>query len=380
MIGAPAWLLLLLLGSADAGLLRCRAAEELAMLRNRDLIAARLQVQQAMVEQLAARMFQNPEVAYGLGNVILGRGNPQEQDLRPRPFEQLQHTVSLSQSLDVVGKRALRRRAAHCGVLASRLRVEEAWRQVRHSVRTAFAEVLREQEELRLASDMRRRYDNTVALSQKRLQAGEISVAEHDKIILEKLKYVNDEIDAQTELQTSRQSLAGLLAYPSAQALPDSLQDEAPQPQSRDTAALFALALQARADLQALQLEHQQAATGLRVARRDAVAQPQLGLAYTRSYFQASGDNPHALGLQLAVPLPLFARNQDGIRAAEVAVLTLDNALEARRLQIAADVRQAVAQVARARAMLDIFETDMLRRADGALGVAEKSYRAGATR
>ncbi len=359
--------------------LRQSDAEILALSRNRQLIAARLEVQEAMVAQVTARLWPNPELSYGLGNLVLGRGFDQDQGLRPTPLSQLQHGVQLSQQLDLFFKRAQRRKVADLGVLGARLRVEDAVRQVRHLVRAQFARVLREQDECGLATGMRRRYDRTVALCAKRLAAGEISAAEQDKIILEKLKYVNQEIDARTELQVARQELAALLAFESHAELALELDDEAAVPQSRDVDSLFALACAARPDLQAAQLARTQAQAAHIAAQREALPDPTLSVGYTRSYFQASGDNPHALGLSLSLPLPLFARNQDGRRAASVQLLQAEAALDALRLQIATEVRNAVGQVARARAMLDVYEGEMLGRAEGAMTVAERSYRAGAT-
>jgi cobalt-zinc-cadmium efflux system outer membrane protein len=359
--------------------LRQHEAEALALSRNRQLIAARLQVQAAMVEQISASMLDNPEVAYTLNNVVLGEGYDQEMGIHPKHFEQVQHSVQLSQSLDLWFKRRKHKEVAKLGVWVSRLMVEDALRQVRYAVRSQFATVLREQAECRLAVDMRRRYDRTVDLSQKRFLAGDISHAEQDKIALEKLKYVNEEIEAHTELQNARQQLANLLAYPSSDALDLELDDEVPAPQSRDTDALYELALQARPDMQAQTLQRQRSVAAVAAAQRDGWVNPQLMVSYTRSYFQVSGDNPHALGLGISLPLPFFSRNQANIRAAQVELLEADNDLEALRLDVATQVRNAVAKVSGARAMLDVFETEMLSRADAALSVAERSYRVGAT-
>ena len=55
----------------------------------------------------------------------------------------------------------------------------------------------------------RDRYDETVRLSRARFRAGDISEAELRKIELEGLRYQNDVIDAETELDLARQQAGG---------------------------------------------------------------------------------------------------------------------------------------------------------------------------
>jgi cobalt-zinc-cadmium efflux system outer membrane protein len=97
------------------------------------------------------------------------------------------------------------------------------------------------------------------------------------------------------------------------------------------------------------------------------------------SEFQASGDNPNSWGLGASIPLPFFDRNQANIGRAEVGVKRADNDSVRLALQIRHEVAEAVRRFQRAETLLSLFkEGGMLERAETALRVAEKSYKAGA--
>jgi hypothetical protein len=129
-------------------------------------------------------------------------------------------TVGVTQVLDVWSKRGARARAAQEGVTRRRLLTEDALREIAYAVRSAFADVAREQEERDLAREVAKRYSDTVRLSQARYRAGDISEAELRKIELESIRYDNAVIDADMQWEVSRGRLAALLGLPSARALP----------------------------------------------------------------------------------------------------------------------------------------------------------------
>ncbi len=137
-------------------------------------------------------------------------------------------------------------------------------------------------------------------------------------------------------------------------------------------------------------------------ARREVYPDFEVGANYNHSSFTVSGDNPNTLGLSLSLPLPIFDRNKAGIGRAELDVRRADNDKERLRLAVEHDVAEAVRKAARAQELLRIYEGDigagpvtpvpaplattathdvggMLKRAEIALNVAEKSYKAGAT-
>jgi cobalt-zinc-cadmium efflux system outer membrane protein len=353
-------------------------AVAIALQRNRDVLATKLDIEAAQIDKIAASVYPNPVFSYTVGNVVVGTGNPQDKGVDPGPLSQLVHTVGVSEIIDVWNKRGARIRASERGIEHRRLVVEDALREIAYAVRAAFADLAREQLENELARTMKSRYDETIRVSSARFRAGEISEAEFRKIELEGFKYQNAVIDGDTELDLSRQRLAALLGLGSASELPG----PAVMPNDARTApslpVLVTQALQDRPDLRAATQGRELAGATLESAKRDAYPDISLGVAYTHSEFQVSGDNPNAVALTLSLPLPVFDRNQANIARSRNDAKRFENDVARLEIQIRQEVAQSVRRLERATSLLDIYEQGgMLDRADKALKVAENSYKAG---
>ena len=387
------------LGASAMDALTQDQAVAIALRLNRDAIAARLEIEGAELDVVAARVYPNPTLSYALGNLVLGKANPQSPP--PGFFGQTVQTVGVTQVLDIWSKRGARSHVAEEGVTKRRLLTEDALREIVYAVRSAFADLSREQSERELAMTMATRYAETVRLSQSRYRAGDISEADLRKIELEGTKYQNAVIDADSEWAVSRGKLAALMGLATVSQLPERVADPEARPVF-DAARLVADALGRRPDLRAAGASRVVAEAEVSAARREVYPDFELGAQYTHSDFTVSGDNPNTLGLSLSLPLPIFDRNKAGIGRAELDVRRADNDKERLRLAVEHDVAEAVRKAARAQELLRIFEGDigagpvtpvpaplattatgdkggMLKRAETALSVAEKSYKAGAT-
>jgi cobalt-zinc-cadmium efflux system outer membrane protein len=373
-------------------------AVALALERNRDAIAARLEINASELDVVAARLYPNPTVGYSIGNLLLGTANLMNMPDPTKSFlDQPVQTVGVNEIVDVWMKRSARIRAADKGVEHRRLLTEDALREIAYAVRSAFADTVREQEERQLAHEVADRYAQTIKISQARFKAGDISEAELRKIEIEGLRYQNDVIDADMQLDVARGKLAALLGLTSASQLPvlraDST-DAASRP-TFDVGKLTARALERRPDLRAAGAARVQADAQLASAEREAYPDITLGADYVHSAFTSSGDNPNTLGLSLSLPLPLFDRNQANIGRAKLDQRRADNEGERLRIAVARDVAEAARKGTRSATLLSVFEQPaggdvpgsptgtsdkggMLSRAETALKVAEKSYRAGA--
>jgi len=376
-----------------------------ALERNRDVIAARLEIEAAQLDVVAARIYPNPVASYSIGNLVLGAGNPQTGavpvPLDPGFASQPVQSIGLSGILDIWAKRSARTRAADRGAEQRRALVEDALREIVYAVRSTFADVSREQAERQLAHDIAARYEETVRLSQARFRAGDISEAELHKVELEGLRYTTGVIDADQELDLARQRLAAVMGLPGAGALPPSVADPpALQPDFARThpfESLVATALERRPDVRAASSGRATAEAQLAAARREALPDLTLGAAYTHSAFTVSGDNPNTLALSVAMPLPIFDRNQANVGRSQLEIRRADNELERLKLEVRHDVAEAVRRAERSRTLIDLYEGTgpaaaaaaspapaggasggMLSRADQSLRVAERSYKTGA--
>jgi cobalt-zinc-cadmium efflux system outer membrane protein len=352
-------------------------AVAVALQRNRDVIAAKLQIREAELDRIEAGLYWNPQLSYQMNNIVLGKGGYANQPAYPGAFSQLQQTIGISEVIDVWAKRGARMHAADLGIEQRRLEVQDALREIVYDVRSAFADVAREQSERDLTRETRDRYSDTVRLSRSRFAAGEISEAELSKIELEGLKYENAVIDAEQEYDLARQKLAALMGIGTE--LPFYVAFPVPRDTSVSLPALTTEAMAHRPDLLAAKADQRFAGASLTSARREAFPDISLGVGYTHSGFQVSGDNPNTLSINVSAPLPLFDRNQAGIGRAELAIKRAENESARLELVIRREVAEAVRKVARAQALLGVYEGGgMLKRSEQALTVAEKSYKAGA--
>ena len=55
----------------------------MALQRNRDVIAARLDIDASELDVVAARIYPNPTFEYAIGNLVLGTPNPQSGGVPP---------------------------------------------------------------------------------------------------------------------------------------------------------------------------------------------------------------------------------------------------------------------------------------------------------
>jgi len=383
--------------ASSGGALTMEQAVSIALARNRDVIAAKMEIEAAELDVVAARVYPNPILAYSVGNVVLGSANNQMGAIGrdPGALGQLVHAVGIDEILDVWSKRSARTRAAERGVAQRRYLTEDALREIVHAVRSAFADVLRAQSERDMAREVAARYADTARLSAARFRAGDIAEAELRRVELEGLRFNNAAIDAEMQLELGRQRLATLLGLgPSGAALPG---EQLVEPEGRPTFDLPRLverALEQRPDLKAAGAARAVGEAQLTAAQREAYPDLTLGATYTHSAFTISGDNPNALALSLSLPLPLFDRNQANIGRARLDMRRADNDVARLRLGVEADLTGAVRRSERARALLASFEKPalpgsgqhdgsgdpggLLARAEGALRVAERSYKAGA--
>lgn len=352
-------------------------AVAIALQRNRDVIAAKLDIQAAELDRVAAGVYWNPTLSYSIQNLVLGRGGYANSPEHPGFFSEPEHTVGVSEVIDIWAKRSGRIRAADEAIRYRRYEVEDAIREIVYDVRSAFADVVREQSERDLSLETRDRYAETVRLSRARFSAGEISDAELRKIELEGLKYENDVIDAGLEFELAKEKLAALIGIGTD--LPYSAAFPLPRDFVVSIPALTSDAFQRRPDLLATRAAARVAEATLGSARREAYPDISLGVAYSHSAFQVSGDNPNTLGFSVSTALPFFDRNQAGIGRAELDRRRAENDAARIELMVRHEVSEAAHRVDRAKSLISVYESGgMLARADLALTVAEKSYRAGA--
>ena len=361
------------LGAAEPAPATLTLDEALRLMRqqNPDTLAQELRLRAARGDVVTARMIPNPTLSTGVANLPLGRTNPPGLSAGQTVGAQ----VGLTEELQLWGRRSARVAAAQGREAQTTAERSDLDRQLSYAVRTAFVDLLLSDERVRLAHQTLDEYLETVRVSEARARAGEISPAELDKIRLEQRTVEHDLADAEL---AHRQAVATILPLIGETAGDVTATGDVGAPAvPGDVDGLIAGALERRPDLLAATHAADAAEAALRQARAERWPDPTVGLVYTHSEFQISGDLRDQLGATLSLPVPVFDRNQGTIQRAEAEALIAHHDVDKLRLAIPQEVRTAVATYTSAAQRVRRFEAGFLAQARTARHAAEVSYREG---
>lgn len=361
------------LGAAEPAPTALTLDEALRLMRqqNPDTLAQALRLRAARGDVVTARLLPNPTLSTGVANLPLGRTNPQGLSAGQTVGSQ----VGLTQELQLWGRRSARIEAAQGREAQTSADRADLDRQLAYAVRTAFVDLLLSDERVRLAHQTFDEYRETVRVSEARARAGEISPAELDKIRLEQRTVEHDVADAELAHRQAVATLLPLIGETGGDVTASG--DVATPAVPGDVDGLIAGALERRPDLQAATHAAEAAEAALRQARAERWPDPTVGLVYTHSEFQISGDLRDQLGATLSFPVPVFDRNQGAIQRAEAEALIAHHDVDKLRLTIPQEVRTAVATYTSAAERVRRFEAGFLAQARTARHAAEVAYREG---
>jgi cobalt-zinc-cadmium efflux system outer membrane protein len=332
--------------------------------RNLAVEAARHRVDVARAERVAARLRPNPTFTVSGENLRLSGPTP--------AGELYEVTTSLAHPIELGDKRRLRLEVAAATLALAEAQLADALRQRLGEVKRAFYETLLARAGLGQAIENRRGFEELVRVSEARFREGDIAEGELLKVRLERVKF--DAAVAQAELGVRHAgirlldllgerdfSLAGAVAGDLATgASPPAL------PPLRETALRERPAL--RAAGQAVAVAERRVA--LERARATVDVEPFVGL-------RRAGENNTVL-FGIAVPLPIYDRNQAGIARAMAEQRVAETELELQKTRVLAEVEAAWSAWATARAQATTFEAALLRQAEEARSIALTAYQEGA--
>lgn len=350
-------------------------ADALAALErgSQSLADARAAAAAARGDLTQAGLLPNPQLSVGAANLPL-RANASSNGAGVG--RNLVTSAELDQPLELGGKRGKRVARARALLAGAREGVADAMRTASFELRRAFWQGVRARERRALAEQVKQRYAETIRISRARSQSQDISAIDLEKVELEGLRQENDLADA---VAAARSAVAELLALVGPAAPPEvEIRGELAAPAvAVDPARLLARARELRPDLRAARSQADAARLGVAAARAEAVPDLTVGVGYTHSLALRAGDNPDALAVTLALPLPLFHRNQGEIAKASAEADRAARAAAALDARVAQEVAAAGARYAAAAEKVARYQAGALQRADRALQVAEKTWRAG---
>lgn len=339
-----------------AGPLRLETALDLAFKANAGLSAAARELEAVEAAALQAGLGPNPEVATLI------------EDSRR---ETRTATLQVNQPIELGGKRAARLAAAGRAraVAAAGLAARKA--ELRGSLIAAYFDVLIAQERVRLTAESAEVARRASAAAAGRVAAGKVSPVEATKAEVAEAGVKVEAAQAASELRSARRRLAAFWGNPAPRF--ERAEGQAETPPAAGDLANLARRLESAPGLQraALEVGRRQALTEVERSRRI----PDLTVSLGVRRDEQLGRNQAVMGL--AVPLPLFNRNQGNIAEALRREDKARDELAAARIRLQSEAAQAWERLQTARNEAAILAADVLPGAQRAFDAATKGFELG---
>jgi cobalt-zinc-cadmium efflux system outer membrane protein len=339
---------------------------------NPTVLAGAIGVDEARATETTAYLRPNPQISVSVDQFPLAGD-------ATNPTDNLIVVGSLSYLLERDRKRELRRDSARGATAIAASTQADAIRNLLFTLRTAFVQTLQAKAFQRLAQDNLTSYDQVLSIGRERLQGGDISQVDFNRLHLQRVQYESDVQTADVNLRTAKIQLLRLLndTTPIEQFDVAGTFDftESIQPPT----ALRQIALETRPDLKAAQLAADKAAIDHRLAMANGSTDPTLGLDVGHQQTRDNSTPPLStwIGVNVAVPLRVFDSNQGEKARTELDVTRNERLLAAARAQVLSDVDSAYAAVMSTVALLRQYRDSYLAEAASVRDTVTFSYQSG---
>ena len=360
---------------ARAQTISIREAVAEAIENNPGLRAERLAIPVAEAAVITAGLRPNPVASYSADHLdALGTGFSENNNAGPT---ELAFRVDLPWERG--HKRELRLDSAGYQSKIVRAKLADSIRKLTLDVTLACIDVLEAKAKLALANDNLRSLEGIVTLNVRRVSAGATAPVELTRSRVAMLQFRNSVKTAELGLTTARIRLQTLLGRVPGVGTVDVGGDmKVPlPPRGPDLARIQGLALSARPDLRAVQLDQARSQADLRLQ----IAQGKVDYTFGAEYRRQQGLNGkgNMLGFFFSAPLPVFNRNQGEIARVRAEQEQLRKTLDALRAQISGEVVSAFTEYESARSLVGEIERDLLGPSEEARNTTAYVYKAGAS-
>ena len=335
----------------------------------------------SLPQALAAAFAHNPELAAAGRETGIADGERRQAGLLPNPelsweVEDTRRdtsttTVTLSQALELGGKRGARIAVAGAGQTIAQLDLERQRNVLRADVGQAFHAALRAQTALELAQQSQALTERGLRVVQGRVTAGQSSPVEATRARVQLAQAEAEVRRAQTQRSVAYQALARLTGSAQADFDPLPAASLAPGTAPSADALLDQLEQTVEWRLAAAQVERGEAHLGSEKALRIPNLTVSLGSQYSRE------DRERVNVVGLSMPLPLFDRNQGNVLAAARRADQARDLRNAVELRMRSETRSAVSQWATAMQEVQAYDGTILPAAQQAVDTATRGFEMG---
>lgn len=345
------------------GILTLRDVLMLSVSRSPELHVYPCELRAADARALQAGLLPNPEFAIEIEE-LAGSGDRSG-------FDAAETTVRIDQPIELGGKRTKRKRVVQLDRELTEWDYESARLDVIREATQVFVAVLAAQDRVVLAGKLVELSQQAQAAVAQRVEAGRDSPVDELRASVALSMSRIEQQKAEKTLAAARHKLAAV--WGGKADLFDRVSGDLYQisPPSLPEDPLSAIATNPDVGRWETQ-EHRQRAV-LRLAKADAVPDVTVGAGVQR--FEETGDSAMVVGL--SVPLPLFDRNQGGVREAVAELAKICRQREAAQVRTLAALSEAVSAASIAYGEATTLREDVLPRAEQAFHAAEDGYRRG---
>lgn len=347
---------------------------ELASARRNDLLAARQRLAIAEGRLLQTGLRPNPTLnsEYGSTRFLRGEG---ENDL----------AVSVSQTIELGGKRNRRVALAQAELNQTRAEVLAIERRLAVEIRTSYTNAISAARQLDVLEELIAADAEMVRAVEARLKEGDVAPLDVNLIKVEADRFRVQAIQAKSELETQIIQIKTAIGADVTESLRLAPQPERPPRLDMSLSELTEFAFRERADLQAAKLGEQLGSARVDLAKANAVPNVAASVKYSRTRsvidfptrlgggsFANAPDN--ALVFGVSVDIPLFNRNQGEIASSVGEKVQATRQREFLESTIKRDVAVAYRRYRAAAETLVLYSTQILPRAQENLRSVKAAY------
>lgn len=294
---------------------------------NYDIIIGRFEIDKAQADFVSAKLLPNPNLSFNYTGA--------DTKLPPTAMDNSQLTLRLEQLFELGGKRELRTRNAEETLEATKLLHKDAVRTLLSGFYSLCYNLKLDLLNRDAAIDELARFDRTLAIAEKRFNAGHLSLVDYSKVKLARIDLEANLANLETQLRNDSEQFAFLVARNSPRQPQISLVEEFPVYQED---SLVATAYENRFDYLALKKQLEAAGHNRSLAKAGRIPDVTIGVELETFGRQ----NTPGVGAGLSFPLPLFNRSQGDIARRNAEYSQIDHQLDRAKRLIVADIRQAL--------------------------------------
>jgi outer membrane protein, heavy metal efflux system len=340
--------------------------------RSPDVKAAHARVSQAQADVGTSRLLPNPVIDATLSNVAVGETTPAGLGLGQTLIQQ----IGLSETIEL-GKRGPRIDAATLRERSAQSLFASAIGERMAAARFALARVIYLALRVSTLQESLEDAQSVADLERTRFEQKALAGMDFDRLLLDLASLRADVSRSRSEYEGALLECGAVMGAPCdvAGANGEDLAAAAPVP----AAAVSGERLPRRPDLQALDLARQASERDADLARRRAIPDITLRLAYTYDRFIISGDNANTLAFSIALPLPIADHGQYDAARAVARAQELSQMRSSAILAASSDLGSLVDRKTALQKNLDVLERDSLPRSSAVISAVQQAFDHGGT-